>query len=149
MPSTALRSVSVPVRVILALAIMLALLPVAADAWGPYDGAYQLNLTTSGVAYLVYLIVLQDATDIGVVFLAPSCSDTTIACQSPTWNYGRGLPTGVPGQYQGGTLAANGTQVGTFTLQFSGDSVTGTTTTSGFPDSSGSGSRFWGGNPSQ
>lgn len=150
MPSTAQHSVSVLVRVILlALATTAALLPVAAHAWGPYDGSYQLNLTTEGVPYLVYLVVVQDGANIGVVFLAPSCSGTTIACLSPTWNYGQGLPTGAPGQYQGNTQAANGAVVGTFNLQFSGDSVTGTTTTPGYPDSSGSGTRFWGGNPSQ
>jgi hypothetical protein len=150
MSSIVPHAVSARLRLILlALVIMVALLPVAADAWGPYDGSYQLNLTTAGVSYLVYLVVLQDGANIGVVFLAPYCSDPTIACQSPTWNYGQGLPTGQPGQYQGDTQAANGNVVGSFNFQFSGDSVTGTTTTFGYPDSSGSGTRFWGGNPSQ
>lgn len=148
MPSTAMHSVSVLVRVILALVIA-ALLPVAADAWGPYDGSYQLSLTTQGVQYPVYLVVVQDGTNIGVVLLAPSCPQNTIECLSPTWNYGQGQPTGVPGQYQGNTLAANGAVVGTFTFQFSGDGVTATTTTPLFPDSTGGGSRFWGGNPAQ
>ena len=135
--------------ILFALAIVATLVPRTADAWGPYDGSYQLNLTTSGVAYLVYLVVLQDGANIGVVFLAPSCSGTSIACVSPTWNYGQGFPTGAPGQYQGNTQAANGSVVGSFNLQFSGDSVTGTTSTTNYPDSSGSGTRFWGGNPSQ
>jgi hypothetical protein len=135
--------------VLLALAIATALLPITTEAWGPYDGSYQLFLTNSGVTYVVYLVVVQDGQNIGVVFLAPSCSDATIACQSPTWNYGQGLPTGTPGQYSGNTLAANGNVVGTFTFQFSGDSVTGTTTAPGFADSSGGGTRFWGGNPAQ
>ena len=143
MPPIVLHSVSELVRAIgLALAITFALLPVAADAWGPFDGSYQLNLDYVGNQYFVYLIALQDGQNLGIVFLAPNGSSP-----SPTWNYGLGLPTG-PGQYQGNTLAPDGTVVGSFNLQFSGDSVVGTTTAAGVV-SQASGSRFWGGNPSQ
>ncbi len=143
-PSVAARLSLILVVLVLATAI----LPAAATAYGPFDGSYQLFLTNSGVTFLVYLMVVQDGENIGVVFLAPWCSEDTIACQSPTWNYGQGFPTaGVFGQYSGNTLAANGNQVGTFTLQFSGDSVTATTTTPGSLPSTGGGTRFWGGNP--
>jgi hypothetical protein len=133
----------------LALALAAALLPGSAGAWGPSDGSYQVTLTTEGVPYIIYLMVIQDGPNIGVAFLAPSCSDNTIACISPTWNYGEGQPTGVPNEWQGQTLAANGQPVGSFILQFSGDLVTGTTSTTGYPDSSVSGFRLWGGNPAQ
>lgn len=126
----------------LALVITLAFLPVAADAWGPFDGSYQLNLDYAGQQYFVYLIALQDGQNLGVVFLAPNGSSPI-----PSWNYGLGLPAG-PGQYQGNTQAPDGTVVGSFNLQFSGNSVVGTTTTSGLV-SQASGSRFWGSNPSQ
>jgi hypothetical protein len=133
----------------LAVSLILAVVPSVADAWGPFDGAYQLNLNFQGIQSVAYLIVVQDGVNIGVVFLAPACPQQTVQCLSPTWNYGFGSPTGVAGQYQGNTLAANGNPVGSFTLQFSGDAVTGTTFTIGFGDSSASGTRFWGGNPSQ
>jgi hypothetical protein len=131
----------------LALAIAVALAPVGAEAWGPFDGAYPLNLNFQGVQSVAYLIVVQDGANIGVVFLAPSCPQQTIECLSPTWNYGFGSPTGVAGQYQGNTLAADGTVVGSFNFQFSGDSVVGTTTTNQVGESTASGTRFWGSNP--
>jgi hypothetical protein len=148
MSSIVRHAVSAPfLAILLALALALAVLPGVGDAWGPFDGAYQLSLDFQGVQSVAYMIVMQDGPNIGVVFLAPACPQQTIDCLSPTWNYGLGLPTGAAGQYQGSTLAANGNPVGSFTLQFSGDAVTGTTFTIGFGDSTASGTRFWGANP--
>jgi hypothetical protein len=144
-PSAAVRFRAIALALALALAV--ALLPGAASAWGPFDGSYQLTLDDGGGPYIIYLVVIQDSLDIAVIFLAPACPQSTIECISPTWNYGQGFPTGAPNQWSGQTLAANGTQLGTFTFQFNVDLVSGTTTNDGYPDSSASGFRLWGGNP--
>lgn len=112
-----------PIVVTLA-ALLLALLAVAAPARaaGAFDGAYAVTQATAGMEpFQIFVVVLQNGGQVGLALLDPLTYE---------WTYGFGSFTSTS-QVEGTMFFPGGADYATFTVAFSGSSLTGSLTQAG------------------